>query len=95
VSACHAEGRGFEPRRSRHFLTGNGFSGFAATSRVHFLARLTLALGVLGNPGRSRHFSSEKAFVANNSQVRVVFPALAQASAACADFPVFLPRIFL
>jgi len=25
VSACHAEGRGFEPRRSRHFPPGNGF----------------------------------------------------------------------
>jgi hypothetical protein len=24
VSACHAEGRGFEPRRSRHFLIENG-----------------------------------------------------------------------
>jgi len=24
VSACHAEGRGFEPRRSRHFLPENG-----------------------------------------------------------------------
>ena len=24
VSACHAEGRGFEPRRSRHFLNENG-----------------------------------------------------------------------
>ena len=24
VSACHAEGRGFEPRRSRHFLLENG-----------------------------------------------------------------------
>jgi hypothetical protein len=52
VSACHAEGRGFEPRRSRHFPSGNGI--VCCTVPV---APTTLALGRSGTVAGSFRFA--------------------------------------
>jgi hypothetical protein len=85
VSACHAEGRGFEPRRSRHFLLENGSYWMVARSGAAF-GRLT------GAPA----FSFQKmAVFKNSSQQRELFPLPSFAGRKGRNFPVFLRRIFL
>ena len=81
VSACHAEGRGFEPRRSRHFSQEMAFA-VPATSRV--LARcLRCRPRAFADPGRSRvgyaaasQLQPEMAIFENRSQVMRGFHCL-------------------
>jgi len=88
VSACHAEGRGFEPRRSRHFLPENG-SYFMAARRWRHLAVAPRWLGL--PPANS---SRKSPVFKNGSQLCALFPLPSFLRRKVANFPVFLRRIF-